>query len=182
MNSFLYSYFLHKCSKNHFLNNYLMFELVYTSTADAHFSNQDILDVLNKASEFNLKNHITGCLLYHNCKFIQFLEGEKKEVKALFLRIKKDKRHFNVLKIIENEKEKRTFKNWTMAFYNFEADKIDSVGKLFLVDTISWFTVLPIEHTIATRKFQSLSKQLLQELKIIKIINTNQSSDKKEYY
>ncbi len=159
-----------------------MYELVYTSTANSTINNQDLLDILNKAQEFNLKNHITGCLLYHNYKFIQFLEGDKKVVKALFLRIKKDKRHFKVLKIVDNEKEKRTFQNWVMAFYNFEADKIDSVGKLFLVDTISWFNILPIEHTEATKKFQAISKQLLQELKIIKFINPNQSSDKKEYY
>lgn len=142
-----------------------MYELVYTSDAHSNICNQDFLDILKKAVEFNAVNNITGCLLFHNFKFIQFLEGEKKDVKSLFLKIKKDNKHFNVLKIKENYKKNRSFGNWVMAFYNFEHGKMESTEKLFLLNTTSWFSILPVEHTAGIRMFQTLSKQLLQKLK-----------------
>lgn len=55
-------------------------------------------------------------LLYLQGKFIQLLEGERKEVVKLYERIRQDTRHRKVVTVVEGESPKRNFKNWSMGF------------------------------------------------------------------
>lgn len=87
-----------------------MFELKNCSEAKNGLTSTDISDILKVARDFNKKNNITGCLLYHNNEFIQIMEGEKKIVQVLYSKIVKDSRHFNVNLIAEGEKKKKHLK------------------------------------------------------------------------
>lgn len=79
----------------------------------------DILDLLTQAKDFNRKNDITGCLLYYDHEFVQYLEGNMLKVKALFERIKIDKRHKNVLLLFSGHIYRREFESWSMAYESF---------------------------------------------------------------
>ena len=61
-----------------------MYEIVYCSTASRDLTSEDIADILKTAHEFNAKNNITGCLLYHNHEFLQILEDEKERIQDLY--------------------------------------------------------------------------------------------------
>ena len=61
-----------------------MFSLIYRSVAKESFIDSDIYKMLSDARDFNAEHHITGCLLYHDRKFLQLLEGEKPKVISLF--------------------------------------------------------------------------------------------------
>ncbi len=52
-----------------------MFRLIYRSIAKESFNEPDIYKMLSDARDFNTEHHITGCLLYHDRKFLQLLEG-----------------------------------------------------------------------------------------------------------
>ncbi len=82
-----------------------MFELVYCSVAKSNLTSQDIQDILETSKKFNSDNQITGCLLYHDHEFLQVLEGDQQVVQDLFISIKKDLRHFNVILLAEGEKK-----------------------------------------------------------------------------
>ena len=49
----------------------MLYELIYSSVATHTISSEDIAEILRTARDFNTKNNITGCLLYHNNEFIQ---------------------------------------------------------------------------------------------------------------
>ena len=100
-----------------------MFELVYFSSANPDLTSTGIANILNTARNFNSENNISGCLIYSNNEFLQILEGDKEIVQDLFTRIKKDKRHRNVILLTENSKEERMFPKWDMAFHDFNSDK-----------------------------------------------------------
>uniref|UniRef100_UPI0040499369 BLUF domain-containing protein n=1 Tax=Fulvivirga sp. TaxID=1931237 RepID=UPI0040499369 len=99
-----------------------MFELVYNSIGNPNLTAEDKTNILNTSRDFNSKNNITGCLLYHNNQFLQILEGDKKVVQDLYLSIKRDKRHSNVNLLVEGSKKERMFSGWSVAFQEFNSD------------------------------------------------------------
>lgn len=96
-----------------------MFSLVYRSRASLVFREDQIQDMLAQARRFNQKNNITGCLLYYQGEFLQYLEGEKVEVLTLYEKIEEDIRHSQVELLSHNEIFERVFENWEMAYENF---------------------------------------------------------------
>ncbi len=93
-----------------------MYYLVYTSTAVTHFSEEDLIDLLNQSRGTNKKIGITGMLIHTRGKFIQVLEGEKSVVNNLYTKIEQDDRHKKITMVMEGESEERIFKDWAMGF------------------------------------------------------------------
>lgn len=55
-----------------------------------------------------------------NGYFIQMLEGGQREVRALYEKIKRDKRHHTILTLGEGEIDARMFSEWAMGFKNVD--------------------------------------------------------------
>ena len=140
-----------------------MYELIYCSNAHSNLKDDDISDILGKARDFNLKNEITGCLLLHNNEFIQILEGDRKILKDLIEKIKKDVRHSHVMVLAENEIEKRVFDQWSMAYHKIENDDVINVDKIIFVNNFLTLSELIAKPTHASRVFWYMAKQLLKD-------------------
>ncbi|MEB8329084.1 BLUF domain-containing protein [Flavobacteriaceae bacterium KMM 6897] len=95
-----------------------MFCLVYKSKAISNLSLIQIEVLLEKSRLFNSANNISGCLLYYEGEFLQYLEGNQIKVLTLFDKISLDKLHTNVKLLSHGLIEKREFNNWSMAFKN----------------------------------------------------------------
>ena len=91
-----------------------MFSLIYRSVARESFIESDIYKMLSDARDFNAEHHITGCLLYHDRKFLQLLEGEKSVIISLFNAIESDSMALNRLIITDFSPSKnwRNFLSW----------------------------------------------------------------------
>lgn len=96
-----------------------MYCIIYRSIADPDIGQSGILDLLVQAKDFNRANDITGCLLYYDHKFVQYLEGDALIITALFEKIKTDIRHNHVLLLFGGHIYSREFENWSMAYENF---------------------------------------------------------------
>ncbi|VXB22375.1 BLUF domain-containing protein [Maribacter litoralis] len=96
-----------------------MYNLVYKSIAKT-LSTSQINEILVKSRDFNSKHDITGCLIYHEGVFIQYLEGGSKDVLYLFERIKVDDRHYEVKLLSNGNIYSREFDTWSMAFLSEE--------------------------------------------------------------
>jgi hypothetical protein len=138
-----------------------MFCIIYRSIADPILEQSDILDVLEQSKNFNRINDITGCLLYYDHEFVQYLEGNKLIVTALFEKIKKDKRHKNVLLLFSGHIYSREFENWSMAYENFIGPNPSLAYLKLLVS--SYFDNENIYKHLnpATKKFWVVVKTLL---------------------
>ncbi len=93
--------------------------LVYHSVASALFDSTQIKDLLEHARNFNKSKGITGCLLYYNGAFVQYIEGDRQVVNALFENIKRDHRHEEVRLLSLEETDDREFESWEMAYEDF---------------------------------------------------------------
>jgi hypothetical protein len=80
------------------------------------FSPADLETLLAECREKNSKAGLTGMLLYRDGTFFQVLEGDRPVVEDLLERLRKDKRHQRLTKIIMESIEERAFTQWTMGY------------------------------------------------------------------
>ena len=95
-----------------------MFNLVYRSLASPTIDHPQIEEILEQARRFNEDHDITGCLVFHQGIFLQYLEGKQTTVLELYSRIKKDIRHTAVTLLESGHIYSREFDTWSMAYQN----------------------------------------------------------------
>ncbi|NAY92185.1 hypothetical protein GTQ34_09660 [Muricauda sp. JGD-17] len=139
-----------------------MFCLVYKSQSNPLFGYDQIKEMLEKAREFNKENAITGCLLYYERTFLQYLEGNQIDVLKLFDRINADDRHSDVRILCHSHIDERKFKSWDMAYEDLmgENDHLQ-----FLKLLVSSYTAEPIgaiEPNPSSMHFWNAAKRLLE--------------------
>ncbi|MBF8150710.1 BLUF domain-containing protein [Winogradskyella sp. F6397] len=115
-----------------------MYQLNYHSKSIPGLTSKNLENILNEATSTNGERNITGCLIYHNESFVQILEGEKKDVLEVYNKIKEDKRHHSIMKLYENDVDRRSFIDWNMAYHKPDDQFIvQYVNNLLLLSKLS---------------------------------------------
>jgi hypothetical protein len=102
----------------------MLHQLIYRSRATSPATEEEISTILAQSEKNNGPLGISGCLIYYNERYIQFLEGKEDNLEKLYDRIKTDKRHYNVTTLGRFKAEERVFSNWKMAF--IQKDKVEN--------------------------------------------------------
>lgn len=100
-----------------------MYRLVYVSTAQDSVDASQIGDILDVSESNNHERMITGFLAHNGRHFMQALEGDRDEVKAIYERIVQDQRHFGVVQIIGENISERAFPDWAMNYFRVDDPK-----------------------------------------------------------
>ncbi|WGQ10580.1 BLUF domain-containing protein [Pedobacter gandavensis] len=98
--------------------------LVYLSKSKSLMQQDHLIFLLDQSKRNNAARNITGMLLYLESlfldsfagRFIQVLEGKKKDVTEVYHIIKNDERHFGLIVLNEGVLKNRYFENWAMGF------------------------------------------------------------------
>jgi hypothetical protein len=99
-----------------------LIQFVYSSHLAA--SETVLQNILAAAEKNNLKNNITGMLLYFNGRLLQVIEGEDATVRATFKRIHVDPRHHNVVALMDQQVPARDFSCFSMGFRKINASDV----------------------------------------------------------
>ncbi len=94
--------------------------LVYISSALQPYTDDQLIDLLRRAREYNQAHQITGMLLYKKGTFLQLLEGPERNVWKLYARIRTDKNHQKVTTLVHGPLAERQFSDWLMGFQNVQ--------------------------------------------------------------
>ena len=97
-----------------------LYFLIYVSIASDELGSEELLDLLRISRENNLRDDITGLLLYKERRFMQLLEGPETAVCATYARITRDARHHDATVLLEGETNERDFVDWTMGFHDLD--------------------------------------------------------------
>ena len=103
-----------------------VFQIVYISSATFSLSDNELRNIEKVAIKNNSRVDVTGILMYRNGSFMQFLEGPETHVKQIFLKIKHDNRHKNIITLREGKISNRQFSDWSMKFTPLEEINIKS--------------------------------------------------------
>jgi hypothetical protein len=138
-----------------------IFHLVYISEASRDISYSDLRDILEVSRTNNIRDGITGLLVYRDGYFLQLLEGDEKTIKNLVNKIRFDVRNSSLRVLIETSGEERLFGDWSMAFYDgdISASATEHIVTLFescaAVDSEQRFLIMPM-----LKKFRAAAPEL----------------------
>jgi len=93
-----------------------LIHIAYVSFSNKELNEKELEELLIDIRKRNQKQKVTGLLLYNDGSFIQVIEGPSKMLIELYEKIKKDHRHENIVKLLEEPIKKRAFPDWSMGF------------------------------------------------------------------
>lgn len=103
--------------------------LVYLSRneiqGDENAVSTEINQILRTAQKYNIKQDVTGALMFNADCFAQVLEGQKDQIQNIFDRIEKDQRHSSVVTLDFSPVQSRIFPEWSMGYVG-EDDSFDA--------------------------------------------------------
>lgn len=105
-----------------------MQQIIYFSSSKKYLNPEQIGKLLSESREKNIKNNITGVLLYIDGDFLQVIEGPKKVIFELFELIKKDERHTEILTVINKKIKEKHFIEWNMGFAYTDYEKLRTLS------------------------------------------------------
>lgn len=88
--------------------------IVYVSRAADHLSAVDLEAILAVAQSRNVRDGVTGLLLYDGDCFLQYLEGPSEAVGVIYDGISADERHHDVVTLVDEPADERCFADWSM--------------------------------------------------------------------
>lgn len=97
-----------------------LYYLLYLSNATHPMEPGELKVLLDVCQKNNKGRDITGMLLYKGGCFMQILEGEKEQIRALFDKVCLDSRHENVVEIGFEPIRERSFSDWSMGFVDMD--------------------------------------------------------------
>lgn len=86
---------------------------LYISTADG-LSEQAVGDILFSAQTNNLRDEVTGFLLYNGRNFLQLIEGESAALQSLMIKLAQDVRHNGMVIMLNEAIGQRACPGWAM--------------------------------------------------------------------
>ena len=108
----------------------LVHRLVYSSAATTAFSQENLIELLEKARSNNERMNVSGMLLHHEGTFIQVLEGDGEVIESLYSRIEDDDRHEEPRVLLRESEVPRSYSEWTMGFVRATDEMIEAVDGL----------------------------------------------------
>ena len=107
-----------------------IYRIVYVSTATSPLEYDELKALEQVACRNNAELGVTGILVYCDCKFMQFLEGEKSNVEEIFSVIIRDTRHYSIDVLRNGMIPRRQFTDWQMKYVDLR-DIDESEGYIY---------------------------------------------------
>ncbi len=89
--------------------------ITYISTAAAKTDGLVLDAILVVSRRNNIRDGLSGMLIFDGVRFLQYLEGEAFEIDAALMRIRADERHRGLVVLARKGIERRQFGDWAMA-------------------------------------------------------------------
>src|SRR4030095_2666502 len=90
--------------------------LAWSSVPSSLFSAARLNEIIAPARRSNERNHISGMLLFSGAQFVSVLEGHERDLAILWLKLERDPRHSELIRIGEERCGERWFPEWLMAY------------------------------------------------------------------
>lgn len=100
----------------------MLVRLIYASRPSQQVGIHGVNEILTISKKNNIKDNITGALVYSEHVFLQCLEGPRNEVNTTYRRICADARHTDCVLLQYMDIDFRLFGRWDMGSIQFKAE------------------------------------------------------------
>jgi len=108
--------------------------LLYRSKATNTLGSLHLFNMLSEARAKNASMGITGHLLYTEEVFVQCIEGPAASVAALWEKLQRDDRHYDLELLARGPVQERRYSEWSMAFSSYPSLNRFNMPGFFAVD------------------------------------------------
>lgn len=98
------------------------------SRASSSLAPDEIFKIIETSANNNLRDDLTGFLIFSNNRFFQVVEGSEESIGSLMSRLGRDKRHSDIEILSRIEVEERSFPNWRMKRLKPDAQLLSSAN------------------------------------------------------
>lgn len=98
------------------------------SRASSSLAPDEIFKIIETSANNNLRDDLTGFLIFSNNRFFQVVEGSEDSIGSLMSRLGRDKRHSDIEILSRIEVEERSFPNWRMKRLKPDAQLLSSAN------------------------------------------------------
>lgn len=91
-----------------------MIEVAYISEASSSLAPDEVFKIIETSARNNLRDDLTGFLIFADNRFFQVVEGPAVSIDALMNRLKSDARHSSIEIISRRDIDQRSFPRWRM--------------------------------------------------------------------
>ena len=91
-----------------------MIQITYVSDASNGLAPDEVFRVVEASASNNLRDDLTGFLIFSRNRFFQLLEGPEDRIDDLLARLKRDPRHGNIEVLSRAAITERSFPRWQM--------------------------------------------------------------------
>lgn len=147
----------------------MLSQLVYISSRTANCTQAEIEKILQSCQKNNASLDITGLLLYSETKFIQYLEGDAKQILDLYDHIKGDRRHEQVRMLSYGIIKERAFPSWHMATKSLSQNEVAFRTDISDEDKQTFKQLLNGQHPADSRMQPLLSKLFEPAAQLVKV-------------
>jgi hypothetical protein len=91
-----------------------MIEVAYISEASSSLAPDEVFKIIETSARNNLRDELTGFLIFADNRFFQVIEGPPASIDALMERLERDSRHSSIEIISRRDIDERSFPKWRM--------------------------------------------------------------------
>lgn len=91
-----------------------MIQVAYVSRAPRSLASDEVFRIIETSASNNLRDDLTGFLIFFDHRFFQVVEGPEASIDALLLRLGKDQRHSDIQVLSREVITRRSFPKWRM--------------------------------------------------------------------
>lgn len=91
-----------------------MIQITYTSIAASILASEEVFRIIETSAKNNMRDDLTGFLVFSENRFFQYVEGPEDAVDALLEKLEHDRRHHSIRILKRAEIEERVFPRWKM--------------------------------------------------------------------
>ena len=118
--------------------SHILVSMTYISRANPDMSDEAFSDILRQAQENNVKNGITGMLIFNNYYFLQTIEGSRAQLNHLLGNLVNDPRHYD-LQLLETRELKGKGREWSRWSMNLALLSTDNAALYLKYSTTAEF-------------------------------------------
>jgi hypothetical protein len=133
--------------------------IIYQSTPTGEVNEEIIDKITHESIKWNSAHGITGILIYHDKQYLQYIEGDEKDIDEVFEMISRDSRHQNITTKVMGYTDERIFPDWSMGSWIVGDNKS---GNLKVLEELNHYMVDPVNRQLESRKYIGMMKDILE--------------------
>jgi hypothetical protein len=142
--------------------------IVYFSSSISLFQEADLVSLLQQSRSHNATAGITGILLIDQGSIVQVLEGKQEIIETLYKRIEQDRRHTDVIKVVDIPIEERSFVGWDMGCKTITSHQLELIKTIVDLGKVDWLLTKPSTNSIVNMLKSAYQSDFHYSLRVAK--------------